>query len=311
MIDSFVQSPPSPIATDRVIGSYSSDQSGPLVLAVGGIHGNEPSGILGIQSVFEKLLQHRPALRGRFVGIAGNLPALAKHTRFIDEDLNRCFCRDRVAEVQAESRQSAEEEELRSLLATIGPLASDFEDVCFIDCHTTSSETVPYISVNAHPPSLQLGQLFPLHNVIGLEQCIPGCFGEYCNELDYRGFTFEAGQHDSLASIENQEAAIWLLLVFSGALDSNQVERFDHYQQLLRSHIIEGRRSFRLAAHYRIAKDEAFAMEPGFVNFSKVSKGQLLARNCHGEIRSNCNGRILMPLYQKQGDDGYFLLKEE
>ena len=51
-----------------------------------------------------------------------------------------------------------------------------------------------------------------------------------------------------------------------------------------------------------------FRMEPDLVNFQSVRKNQLLASDQNGEIRSPRPGRILMPLYQAQGDDGFFIV---
>jgi succinylglutamate desuccinylase len=51
-------------------------------------------------------------------------------------------------------------------------------------------------------------------------------------------------------------------------------------------------------------------MEPGFSNFQPVKRGQLLARDRHGDIRAPEAGLILMPLYQSQGTDGFFLARE-
>ena len=42
----------------------------------------------------------------------------------------------------------------------------------------------------------------------------------------------------------------------------------------------------------------------------KVKKGELIAKDKNGDIFSPANGRILMPLYQKQGEDGFFIIKE-
>jgi hypothetical protein len=46
------------------------------------------------------------------------------------------------------------------------------------------------------------------------------------------------------------------------------------------------------------------------VNFQPVIRGQLLARDRNGEIRAPENGRILLPLYQSQGSDGFFLVRK-
>ena len=51
-------------------------------------------------------------------------------------------------------------------------------------------------------------------------------------------------------------------------------------------------------------------MKEGFVNFQRVEKGQLIASNANGEIRSPKSGFIFMPLYQSQGYDGFFIVKE-
>lgn len=299
------------VPPSRLIGCYTSGRPGPLIVAVGAIHGNEPSGPSAIETVVEKLAQQQPPISGAFVGLVGNIKAFKQKRRFIDEDLNRCFRPARVANIGKSEVRSAEQAELEELVGTIDALAEGAEDVCFLDCHTTSSETIPYISVNAHPDSLLLTSRFPLYSVVGLEDSIPGCFGEFCNKRDYRGFTFEAGQHDDSASVECQEAALRLLLVFSGALLKRDIDDYEHYEQMLARHIVEGKRAFRLVAHYRISAGEQFEMCPGFVNFSRIHKGQLLARNRFGDIDSPSDGRILMPLYQKEGDDGFFVLEEE
>lgn len=294
----------------RLIGTYSTGEPGPLMLAMGGIHGNEPSGVVAIERVIRQLQRDQPPISGCFVGLIGNRLALKRKTRGVDEDLNRCFKFSRVKAPLTEGA-SSEQHELKEIIAIINELARDFEDICFVDCHTTSSMTVPYISVNAHTESLSLARNFPLSSVVGLEKSIPGCFGEYCNKLNYRGFTVEGGQHDELASIENHEAVLWLLLANSGAMHKNDIEDFDHYEESLAKNTTHGIEHYQLVMHYRIDDGEGFVMEPGYVNFEKVKKGELLATNRFGDIHSPCDARILMPLYQKQGDDGFFLLEED
>jgi hypothetical protein len=55
--------------------------------------------------------------------------------------------------------------------------------------------------------------------------------------------------------------------------------------------------------------EDDFVMEPGFRNFHKIRKGELLAEDKDGEIRSQIKGRVLMPLYQRQGNDGFFVVR--
>jgi succinylglutamate desuccinylase len=55
--------------------------------------------------------------------------------------------------------------------------------------------------------------------------------------------------------------------------------------------------------------DDGFEMLPGFDNFTPLRKGQQVARDRSGAIRAPERGLMLMPRYQSQGDDGYFLAR--
>ena len=50
-------------------------------------------------------------------------------------------------------------------------------------------------------------------------------------------------------------------------------------------------------------------MHPGFVNFQRIKKGQKLAVCNEEEVISQHNGRVFMPLYQNQGGDGFFMVR--
>jgi hypothetical protein len=50
-------------------------------------------------------------------------------------------------------------------------------------------------------------------------------------------------------------------------------------------------------------------MFPGYKNFQSIRKHSLLAQNNAKEILSQWNDRIFMPLYQKKGDDGFFIIR--
>ncbi|MCB1153909.1 hypothetical protein KDL45_09695, partial [bacterium] len=62
--------------------------------------------------------------------------------------------------------------------------------------------------------------------------------------------------------------------------------------------------------HHKIKLSDDFMMKPGYLNFQEVEAGEVLARDVNGEIRSPANARILMPLYQAQGEDGFLLVRE-
>jgi succinylglutamate desuccinylase len=61
---------------------------------------------------------------------------------------------------------------------------------------------------------------------------------------------------------------------------------------------------------HAITAADLFRMKPGFRNFQPVTRGQVVAEDARGEVRMPGSGRILMPLYQEQGEEGFFLVRE-
>jgi succinylglutamate desuccinylase len=51
-------------------------------------------------------------------------------------------------------------------------------------------------------------------------------------------------------------------------------------------------------------------MLPNYKNFQQVKKGQILAHDAQGPVKASNDGLLLMPKYQAQGDDGFFLIRE-
>ena len=51
-------------------------------------------------------------------------------------------------------------------------------------------------------------------------------------------------------------------------------------------------------------------MLKGYSNFGKIKKGTRLAFSNGESVESSEKGLIFMPLYQKQGDDGFFIIRK-
>lgn len=301
------------ISVDRIIG-HVNNEPGPIAVFTAGLHGNEPAGICALNTVFYKIERLNLPIRGELIGIAGNLAALSKGVRFIDMDLNRMWTPDKVGASMKEKGKGSISEmkevyEINRLLDSIFERAKP-ERAFFYDLHTTSSITQPYSILENLPMNREIADHIPAYNVIGSEKALVGTFPSYINDRGHAGITFESGQHDSMSAIENHEAAIWVAMVASGLIHKDQVPRFRTYRETLFKSITEGRRNLRVVYRYGIGPDEHFVMEPGYVNFQKVEEGEHLARNNKGPIRSPMDGRIYMPLYQSQGNDGFFIVQE-
>ncbi|MBM4361709.1 MAG: aspartoacylase, partial [Deltaproteobacteria bacterium] len=62
--------------------------------------------------------------------------------------------------------------------------------------------------------------------------------------------------------------------------------------------------------HRHVCRDgDGFTMLPGFQSFQHIERGALLATDASGEIRATDDRILLMPRYQPQGEDGFFLAR--
>ena len=303
----------SSVPLSRQIGTFP-DSSSPRLVLFAGVHGNEPSGVVALRRVFNQLREESIVLQGAVVGVLGNIEALQRKVRYVQEDLNRLFLPSYIEQVKAiPSGHTAEARELLELIQRVEFFeARAQEKPFFVDCHTTSSDSIPYISLNdGFDDSYRFAKDMPATAVIGVEKEIPGCLSEWLNLRGWHGFTFEAGQHDAMRSVQNQEAIIWLALLHSGCLpETHAPAQVANARSTLRQQGTQYNKTYRAVSSYRIREDEQFRMEPGFVNLQEVSQGQLLAHSDGAPLYADQDGHILMPLYQKQGNFGYFMAQE-
>ena len=297
----------------RLLGKLGDPDDGNTLLILAGIHGNEPAGIFAYKRVMRILQKAHVHLKGCVVGVTGNMAALEAGVRFIDKDMNRiCSTQHLEAVERGEELETTEDKELREIMKEIRVVeASEHpQERYFMDVHTVSSQSPPFISVDRKGRNKALAAKMPVYDVRGLVQGLVGTLDEYLATHTWKGFTFEAGQHDDLGSVENAEAAIILMLEIAGIITIDDLDCYLKCKNHLETYVVEGNKSFKLDYIYSIEEGEEFEMKPGFVGFSRIKKGEVLAHNKHGNIIAKSDGRILMPLYQKQGEDGFFMIKK-
>lgn len=294
--------------TKRVIGEFHGSKTGPTVFVTAGIHGNEPSGVVALQRVFTELERSRPKITGCLIGIAGNMAALHKNVRFIDEDLNRTWTKEKL---DATENLSSEEKEMNDILQIVHEKSANNITRYFLDCHTTSSESLPYISVQDVGENNAWAHRFPVYIVKGFSDIVNGSIDKYFSKIGMTGFTFEAGQHVSEKTAKYHEALIWLILKEANDLNLADLSHLPEGIELFKKNDDIERKTFQIIYRHGLSKNDSFQMEPGFENFQKISEGELLAHQNGKEIRSSWDAHIFMPLYQTQGNDGFFVVKEE
>lgn len=297
----------------RRLGVIEGRPGGPTLLCVAGIHGNEPAGVHAVPRVLAALRDRADLLNGRFVALAGNISALEQGRRFVDRDLNRAWTPARLEQLRSggSTDVSVEDREQMELLAEIEQTISEARGPVFaLDLHTTSGPGGIFSAFTDSLPHRAFADSFPVPMILGLEELVDGTLLNILSEHGVVALTVETGQHDEPESIDRAEAAIWIGLVSAGLLTEEQAPEVRAARELLRRdsasvpHVLEMR-------YKRDVEDgDGFVMHPGYHNFQRVSQGEHIADDIDGPVELTEGGRLLMPLYQEQGEDGFFLVRQ-
>jgi len=293
----------------RSIGEYSGNRPGPNIVFFGGIHGNEHSGIFALKKVINSLNEQKPTFKGNIFAIAGNLKGIQANKRYIGEDLNRIWFPNTLIPREERSQVSEYTEKIDILNYLINILENG-KPTFLIDLHTTSSHSMPFISISDTLKNRKIIKNIPANLVLGLEELLDGPMFSFFSELGLPAILFEAGQHNAISSYENQVAFIWMILAELKCMKKRNIPDYRASIETLKKSNPGGNKAFEIKHRHLKQDHEHFRMKDGFVNFQKVEKGETIAFNKDGKIKSMRNGYIFMPLYQTQGCDGFFLVKE-
>lgn len=307
----------------RLLASIEGAAPGPTLICIGSLHGNEPAGYWALERVVATLEAARrdhgfQLERGALVALAGNLAALSEGRRFLDHDLNRGWSPDRIEELHHRPPATAEEREVRELVECIENARSKARgEVMFLDLHTTSGDSPPFISVADRLAYRRFALHFQAPVILGMEDCLDGTLLEWIDRLGFFGAVFEGGQHEAATSIDHNEAAVWIALYHLGLLGDASVLRDPMLgEPVKRSQRVLAKASeglpkmLEIRYRHELNGQNSFRMAPGFRSFQTIKAGTLLAYDGKKEVRSEQSGRLLMPLYQPQGDDGFFVMRK-
>jgi len=299
---------------NRVCGRFGGILPGPTLVLVGGIHGNEHSGLQAALAVLADLTRRNCELHGRVIVLAGNLRALEKNQRYIYRDMNRVWTTDRIHSIRngdASFACQAEDYEQIELLQAIDDVLHEARgEAYFLDLHTSSAQGCPFLTVGDTLRNREFAMNFPLPLILGLEEQLEGSLLEYLNNRGMVTLGVEGGQHDDPASIKNFCAIIRRAMVSIGMMNRADFPELDADYNTLRSSCAGVPRVVEIRYRFAISCNDLFRMEPGFANFQPIRRGDLVANDSNGEVRSVLDSLILLPLYQGMGDDGFFLATE-
>lgn len=306
---------------ERIVANYVGTKPGSMLLVFGSMHGNEPAGLNAIQLVM-KMLEVEPIrnegfeYKGTFFGMVGNKAAVESGERFLDRDLNRSWTSDNLARVLQANVDDLknEDRELREIHDEVHFLLEKHKPnkLVVLDLHTTSSFGGIFSIATDDPNSLQIAKELHAPVITGMLAGIKGTVLHYFTTanlgVDTTTIAFESGQHNEKKSTNRAVAAIINCMRTIGAVDPETVE--NQHDQILIEYSKTLPEVAELITKYEIKNQGAFEMFPDYTNFQRVKKGERLALDDDQLVTCPADGLILMPLYQKRGDDGFFLVKE-
>ncbi len=299
------------INPSRMLGAIKGSKNGPSIVIFAGIHGNEMAGVKASKIVLEKIKNQNISFKGNLNVVLGNLNALKKGIRYEHIDLNRIWKQENINTLNniSSTKNAEEKEQLEIYYCIKNILKTNSGPFYFLDLHTTSSPTIPFITISDSLNNRKFSSKFSVPIVLGIEEYLDGPLLTYINEFGHIALGFEAGEHYDIESVKKSEAFIWSALVNSKCILRNSFSDYDKYENML-SEINFKNVYFEIVFKYTLTENENFKMHKGFNNFESISKDQGLAVSDGRDLTASIDGIIFMPLYQELGDDGYFILNK-
>lgn len=298
------------LPSERIIGRFGAPP-GPRLICIGGLHGNEPAGVLALRRVLESLHALRPPFHGQMVALAGNLRALRAGRRFLSRDLNRGWSPRGIERVETANGAPDEDGEQAELITVLRrELRGDRSDTRVLDLHTTSALGPPFATLADTLRNRAFARRMGLPLVLGLEEQIDGALLEVVAGAGPIALGIEAGQHDDPTSVDHHERAVWMALIAGGHVSESDVPDAAGMRRALKE--AGGYLPTVFEVRYRrpVTEGDEFRMRPGYRNFQPVSEGEILAQDRLGPVSAPEAGRVFLPLYQEQGDDGFFIVRD-
>lgn len=274
---------------------------GPTVVFIGATHGNEPAGVLALQRVFACGLD---GVRARVHGVVGNLRALVRGRRYVDHDLNRGWSEAVANDLRSRPREAlgAEDHERLDLLDFFDGLPTP---TTFVDLHTTSGHAAPFSVVPDQHGNRALAREMGIPALLGLAESLEGNLVSFLGDRGHVGIGIEGGEHHDPASVDHHESVVWMTLAALGCIQDDPAT----HRSRLRSATLGHPAAARVVFRHGVDDDDCFVMEPGLSNFQPIDAGQVVARDRAGLIRAPMDGLMMLPKYQGQGDDGFFIAR--
>lgn len=287
----------------------------PLIIMMGSIHGDEPAGT----SAIEMLSNHLPIenIEASIVGLCGNKEAVRLKCRYILKDLNRVWSPITISKVKLGQFENLHNEYLE--MSRLVDLVEKLIILCqpsmiyYLDMHTTSSDGSVFCILPDDKACKTFAEKMSLPMVHDMLSSLDDTTLHYFSTENLKvptiAIAFEGGHHKDPFSVYRCFATM-MRFISATELVINTNLKENPYDHMLDNYYEKMPHETYVKYRYNIVESRFFEMRPGFRHFSPVKAGEILARYDGKHVTSPSDGHILMPLYQKQGSDGFFIVTE-
>lgn len=250
---------------------------GPHLLVLGGVHGNERTGVQAVRWLRERFGPAGERLtRGTLTVALGNPEAVRRNTRGSapHHDLNRCFKADLLAAPRTY------EEKRAAVLATYIAEAD-----ALVDLHAVNTPSKPFAIATSHDPLRSaLAAAFPCDTyVVASDQVIPGSTDGWIDRCGGYGIGYESGYMKDLTRMAEVKAGVDRIMRKLGLYGSPRIgTRKQKVITIEEPLILEGE-SFTYAA------------DRGKTSFEPVAKGDVLGLMDGKPLKAPFSGLLLFP----------------
>ena len=189
-----------------IIKEFKSQNPGNHTIIMGGIHGNETTGIeivKKLNKILENILNNKISFSGKITTIIANQDAAKENQRYIDEDLNRLWSDSKINQIQNKTKSLLNNEE--KILLEIKTHLSQAD--ILIDLHATRKPSDPFIFCQKSNQHFDLANFFSIQKVVTLKansgiESMENCTDNYVDKNGGVGITVETGWKEDLSKID-------------------------------------------------------------------------------------------------------------
>jgi succinylglutamate desuccinylase len=241
----------------KIIGK----KKGKITVIMAWVHWDEKSGIIAIKKI-------APIINISWwvvYFIIANIKAIKKNTRYIEQNLNRCF-KKKIIGLWYEQQRA---KEIRKVIKSADYL---------LDIHNTIKPSKPFLISERK----DINKYFPVKRVIsGLDNLHPGGSDGYMNAIWKKGICIECGGIDNEWWNKVAENAIINFLKFTWNIEGKPKK-------------YKNQNSFNFYKIYK-TKTDTFILAKTFKAFEKTKKGTIIGYDGDRTIKSEKNSYILFP----------------